>query len=144
MGGGAVKLAPSIHGKDHMAQVMYMDQAMKIIRRVPGLRIAMIDSTNKKQRSGSVNCVPDPCVYFGDQSICRIAQNFMSDHHIVEWISSSESRVKEGTVSQGAAYQYWRPAWGVQFRQIESKIPRQLIPVLRKAAKREGFKWWRN
>lgn len=125
-----------------MSEVMYMDQAMKILRGVPGLRSACADWTNKVQRSRI--SIQEVGVYYKDQFICKIDQSYMDEVAHQEWLTS-KTEVHAGAPVQGTAYQYHRSAWPDRMRIIEAALPNHLRPLLRKVAWRVGsFKWKAN
>ena len=122
-----------------MAQVMYTSDALKILRRVPGLRAACADRTNKVQRSRY--SIQEIGVYYRDRFICKIDQDFMDDVPHLEWLRS-KTDVAAGTREEGTAYQYRRSAWPERMKYIESRLPRHLRETLRKVAWKIGrFKW---
>jgi len=125
----------------HLSQMM-MDQALKILRAVPGLRAACADRTNKVQRS--CRAIQEVGVYFNDQFVCKIDQNYMDEVPHQEWLTS-QTEIRPGTLIQGTAYQYHRSAWPERMEIIERALPHELKPLLRKAAWRVGsFKWKKN
>lgn len=122
-----------------MSQMMFAADFMAIVRRVPGLRLACNDWTNKTVRHN--RSIPEIGVYYKDDFICKADQDYMDQHPRVEQWTSRDTYKGDYTPTVSEAYR--RSAWPGVMKTIEDHIPPEKRAILRKVAKRRGFRWYK-